>query len=608
MYALWDRTARFATGTALGGVIVGLGEALYRDVDVIYSALMYAAAWALAGAVGGVGLAWLARRRRSATLWTTWGISLALAASALVLVRFAIWRDVLHERPGSAWLALAAGVGAAVVLGGGGVLLGRRIRRNFFSLGTPAWLFWAIPAVLVATFGLRTLASDDVLPTELPEAKGELDGRGVILVVVDTLRSDVIGAYGAGQHRGKPATPAIDALADESLLFTNVGAQASWTKPAMASIMTSRHVAAHDTMSKAAVLPESLPTISSTLQNNGVQTAAVVTNYNLERGYGFGRGFDEFRYLPPARYLGAPPRANHLAAYNVYRLFRERLFTRGRQADHFYRSGRTVNALGLDILDRIGNDDFFLWLHYMEPHDPYFSVEGHSFARVSTPKPPAAWADRMRAAYRDDVRRFDGFVGELVAALRARGLFDDVTLVFTSDHGEEFADHGGFYHGTSLYEELVHVPLMIRSPKVTAGVSTELARHIDLAPTIAARFGIDAPESWEGRDLLGQTPVPEQVIAEENHQGHILSSIRRGDDKLILANPDNPRDLAPEELYNLSEDPLEQYPIDAPDKIQGLRKKLREALERAKQGGAQAGDRELDADAEAELRALGYIE
>jgi len=426
--------------------------------------------------------------------------------------------------------------------------------------------------------------------------------------VIDALRADALGAYGAPAHRGEPATPNLDELAKQSLVFMDVSAQASWTKPAMASLMTSRHVSAHATMSKPAMLPGSLPTLASALNGAHVATAAVVTNYNLEQGYGFDHGFERFEYLPPARYLGAPPRANRLAAYNVYRLLRERFLKHSREARHFYRPATTVNARGLAMLDEVGNNDFFLYLHYMEPHDPYFSVEGPSWAKVSDPNPPATWAPKMQAAYRDEVRRADAAVGDLWRALVARGLGDRVTLIITADHGEEFAEHGGFYHGTSLYEEQLHVPLFIHGPDVAPGLNTTLARQIDIAPTVLARLGRKAPDSFEGRDLLGTTPPATMTLAEEDHEGNVLTALRSGTRKLILANPDNPRGLKPAELYDLAKDPNEKQSIHADSAaVEALSTALRAAQSQAQKGGASAATRPLDDAAEAELRSLGYM-
>ncbi|MBI5511099.1 MAG: sulfatase [Deltaproteobacteria bacterium] len=593
-------------GATLGGLVVGAAEGMFRNAGALYAALLYGTLWAIAAALLATLLA-LALRRPVQKLQLRWGLILALAPSGLVLVRFVVLRDVLHESPHAQPVAAAAGLAVAaavvaMVLKGAHVLV-----RRFATEEVRGARLYLLPALVVAAFALFAQAPDDEVTEVLPVAEAHR-GRGVILVVIDALRADALGVYGAPPHRGADASPNIDALARRALVFTNTSAQASWTKPAVATIMTSRHASGHNTMSKPAVLPSSLPTIASLLAENGAKTAAVVTNYNLEAGYGFDRGFSRFDYLAPARYLGAPERANRLAAYNVYRLLRERSLRDARQPRYFYRSARAVNARALDILDQLGDGDFFLYLHYMEPHDPYFDRDGASFAKVSDPSPPAAWAPRMHAAYRDEVQRADAALGELVQALDRRGLQDQVTLIVTADHGEEFAEHGGFYHGTTLYEEQLDIPLVIAGPGVTPGTDAALARGLDLAPTILGRFGHRAPPSWEGRDLLTASVPPEATLAEEDHEGNRLTAVRTHRKKLILANPDNPRGLKPTELYDLENDPREAKPIaDDPSAVKALGALADQLRAASKQGGASAQERRLDAAAEAELRALGYV-
>ncbi len=601
------KLAGLGFGATLGGLLVGLLEALYFGVSPLYAALLYGSLWAIAGAALALLLAPWWRGQPVPTTQVRWGLAAAIVPSSLVLIRFVVQRDLLAESPRGGLVATGIAMIVAVALLVAIIAGARVIRRRLAveqMFGAKAWL---VPLAVLAAFTIRAQAGDDALPETAPPAR-PAGGSGVVLVVFDALRADALGVYGAGPHRGKPASPTFDALAQRGLVFHDLSAQASWTRPAVASLLTSRHVSGHATMAKTAVLPETLPTIASVLAAAGVKTGAVVTNYNLEPGYGFARGFDEFRYLAPARYLGAPERANRLAAYNVYRLLRERFLRHQRQARHFYRSGQVVNALALEMADRLGDGRFFLYLHYMEPHDPFFAVDGSSWAKVSDPNPPAAWAGRMREAYADEVHRSDRALAELLAGLEQR-FGDRVTVVVTSDHGEEFGDHNGFYHGTTLYEELLHLPLIIAG-RVPPGVDTELARQIDLAPTITGLLGVAPPPGWEGRDLLGPGPRAAVSLAEQDHEGNRLESLRRGGDKLILANPDNPRGLQPVELYDLAADPREMDNLAAG--AGELREQLGELLEAAKraaaQGGARAADKTIDGDAAAELRALGYVE
>jgi arylsulfatase A-like enzyme len=602
-----------ALGATLAGAAVGLAEALYRDVPPSYAMLLDGTAWALGMGVAAPLLAtWRRARRALASVATTVGFAVALALSTAALGRFIIWRDVFAEAPGKALAATGLGLAAALGFGSLAAALGVLVERRLARRHLPGALAWAGPFAVAGTFALvATIAPDDTQPyppTEAPTGHGP----GVILIVADALRADALGAYGAPAPRDGPVTPNLDAFAKEGVIFTRASAQASWTKPAMASVMTSRHVSGHDTMAKAAILPGALPTLASELQGRDVTTAAVVTNYNLARAFGFAHGFDEFDYLPPARYLGAPPEANRLAAYNAYRLVRERYFRAGRESRYFYRPATSVNAQALDILDRVGAAKFFLWLHYMEPHDPYFDAEGRSWARVSDPHPAAAEAEPMRRAYLDGVRRFDTAFGELMAALQARQMARSTYVVVMADHGEEFAEHGDFYHGTSLYEEMLHIPLLVRGPGLTPEVRGTLARQVDIAPTVLGWLSGRAPESWEGTSLFGGKPA-DASLAEEDHEGNVLAAVQTHINgrltKLVTANADSPRGLPPVALFDLSVDPREVSPVPADDPrrppLEAALARLRDASRR---GGVAAPERALDEPAKAELRSLGYVQ
>lgn len=593
---------QFAAGTVVAGLLIGVGEALYRDVEALYAGALYAALWA---AIGIVPSGWLVLRPRTTVcsmgLFTA-GVACAGSGSLLVLGRFVLLRDVFHESPRHALTSLALAFVIAALFFAVCLAFGRRAPGSL----PRAWL---APAAAFAVFTALAWRGDD--PTPTAPTPRPLNGSGVILVVADALRADALGVYGAPQHRNAPATPHIDAWASGGLVFRDASAQASWTRPAVASLLTSRHAIAHQTMAKTAVLPQELPTLTKAAQQGGVHTAAVVTNYNLEAGFGFARGFDHFRYLAPARYLGAPDRANRLAAYNAYRVVRERYLPLRREAKHFYRSGDAVNAEAMALLDEIAPNDadrFILWLHYMEPHDPYFAVTGESYARVAHPRPPGDWAPSMHAAYRDGVTRFDTAFGELLAGIRARGLAETTTIVLVSDHGEEFFEHGGYYHGTTLYEEQLRIPLVIAGPGIDAAHRDNVARQIDIAPTILARLGVAIPETFEGHDLLAEGAPPPYTLAEEDHEGNVLRSLRMAGHKIILANQGNPRGLREVELYDLQGDAAESQVVNDGARTRALSATLHNALGEARRGGGQAQTRHLDNDAQAQLRALGYVE
>lgn len=598
---------RVTSGALLGGVCAGVCEALARHAEVGYAAILYGSLWSAAFAIGAALISpWL---RRLANLGfvrlgfvTTWGVS------ALVIGRFIIWRDIYHEAPGTGWRSFVWAFALASLSSTFAFFASSQVGRRMPTTRYADRLFWALPVGIWLTFVGFSLRPDDAFPVAPSQPAAARQTEGTIFIVVDTLRADALGIYGAGPHRGKEPSPHIDAVAKNGRIFDDATAQASWTRPAVASLLTSRHVSGHATMAKDASLPESLPTLASELQKHGIRTGAVVTNYNLEAAFGFARGFDSYVYLPPARYLGAPPLANRLSAYNVYRLLRERFGKNSREARHFYRSAQMVNAQAMDFIDRVDTPKFFLWLHYMEPHDPYFSVDGASFARVENPHPPVQLADAMLQAYRDDVQRIDLGIGELWTYLTERGLEDKVHLVFVADHGEEFGDHGGFFHGTTLYQEQIRVPFFMSGSQIPMGRDTRLVRQIDVAPTILGLYGINPPTAWEGINLLDLNADTLSALSEEDHEGNVLTALRQGSHKMIVANPNNPRGLKPVELYDLAHDPHEHQPLNRPDIHAAMQAEIVVSQNRARSGAAVPNQKPLNQDAAAELRSLGYVQ
>ena len=600
-------------GTTAGGILTGFAEACYRDASLIYSMFFYGALCAVGGLFALPFLQVLPKSKRPPRLGTI-GAALTLFATTLVIGRFLVLRDFFAESSGAHLPATAIAAVLAVAVALGIYSTGRAFGQNFRSDRLNGWPAWSFVGLTLLGFGV--LASQPTVTALQRSSESQFDNgdsKGVILVVADALRADALSTYGAKMHRQEPSTPNIDKWAQSSVVFDDMSAQASWTKPTMASIMTSRHVPGHQTMLKTDVVPDSLPTLAEVLTGGNVDTAAVVTNYNLEPSYGFSAGFKNYRYLAPDRYLGAPEDANRLVAYNVYRLIHERYMSTAREARFFYQEGTQVNEEAFAFLDQKRTAPFFLWLHYMEPHDPFFANDGQSYARVASPNPPEHMAKTFHDAYLDDVQRFDKSFEQLLTGLSKRGLLDRVHIVLTSDHGEEFGEHGGYYHGQTLYEEMLNIPLVISGPAVTPARRADIARQVDIAPTIAGLFGIDADKSWEGRNLLGDTAAPTHTFASQNHQGQILESARQNHPqamKLIKANENNPRGLEATELYELGADSKEKTSIkDAqPIVVQTLESELKLHKERSTQGGAARQKKEMKLEDEAELRALGYIE
>jgi len=330
-------------------------------------------------------------------------------------------------------------------------------------------------------------------------------GPNILLYVVDTLRADAVGAYGdTAMH-----TPAADRLAAEGIRFARAYANASWTRPSMATLLTGTYPRTHGAIGRQDALRSGLPTLATELRARGYHTAAVFANPNVGAAFGFAEGFDDFIPL-------YPPRLGHGQT-----LPQEQI-------------GTAVNVVNraIDWLRAHRRQPFFLLVFSVDPHAPYeppppyntmYDAEytGHidgsmesvfallAGAAMGTP-PPARDVQHLRALYHGEVTFNDAHLARLLGELDDQHLTDNTLVVFTSDHGEEFYEHGHGDHGHSLYEELIHIPLIMRWPRVTARgtVYPDAVQLADLtlgARRQGPRLGLDRLE--QRRRARRQRPV-----------------------------------------------------------------------------------------------------
>ena len=428
-------------------------------------------------------------------------------------------------------------------------------------------------------------------------ATGEAGARAnVVIFLADTLRADFLGAYG----HPAPTSPRLDEFARSAVLFEDAWAQASWTRAAVASILTGLHVGSHGVDREDRVLAPSARTLAEVLREGGYGTGAFVANHLLGGRFGFDQGFEAWN--PGARTLYGAPAAD---------LVREAL-------------------AWVDSARR----PFFLYVHTMEPHAPYtpseedlrpFLTEAYRgttdtrallrLGQLGTLAP--AGLRFLRSRYEGEVHQDDRAFGSLLDGLRARGLDDQTLVFFTADHGEEFLEHGGTEHAKTLYQELVRVPLVVRVPRGPGGVREKgTVQQIDLMPTILALTGLPVPSGLTGRDLGArlarpQTPgdAPPVLFSEERFAVVDKVAARAGDLKLIFNN-DGPalwRAGSHLELYDLARDPLERTNLVASRPIAAAF--LERRLEAFRNGNAGAGKGVVLSPEEREqLRALGYVQ
>ncbi len=468
-----------------------------------------------------------------------------------------------------------------------------------------------IALVVAGIYGTRT-----VTPPEKQALAENLEGNNVIMIIIDTLRNDRLSINGYD----KIETPNFDSFAADAINYTNHIAQSSWTKPQIATILNGMYPSSHRAQSKADVMPDGVVTIAEVYQDKGYYTIGFADNVNLSESFNFHQGFDEYYFLKPDYHFYATESAFKLSLYATLRAVHETFFSDEIWPQHFYQPAEVVNKEALRWLDGNRNKRFFMMLHYMDPHDPFFkhseigpnSFTGVGYARAANQNPPGDVAETYSDAYDEDILYNDYMLGEVIRYLKDNDLYYNSHIIVTADHGEEFYEHGGWWHGYTLYDEGIRVPLMIKPASdipFEPYTDTTMVRSIDIAPTTLALSGIDIPESWHGENLFARAEEPEWIFSEEDLAGHILRSIRSREWKYIRANPTNPRGLEPQELYNMVEDPGEFNNLAPamPEKAAELDKILQD-FELIAQGKAvDQQETELDEATIQRLKALGYI-
>jgi uncharacterized protein (TIRG00374 family) len=623
-----------ASAGLVGGILIGLGEAVAvlsaasgsRDYGVLwYGALAYGLPCAIAGACAGLVLAWAGRlmRREASAPEAVFGrfAGVLCASGVLALGAFRIRRDLFDEM--LVWVSprgalvlggclLAAAIAYLVVATALGWLAARPPLRFLLGARGVALLLGVLVLGNLAFSGKRSVPSPRGSGSE-PRAAAPAEAGNVLFLVVDTLRADHLPLW--GYAAGK--TPHLDAFARDSLRFEHAFVNASWTRPSFASLMSGRYPGSHQTIHKNDSLPDDLITVAEAMREAGFATYGVVTNYNVAPFFNFQQGFDEYHYLEPDFVLGANDTAAKLLLVQSLRQRMEaQRAQNGRVAPgSAYQDATKVNAELFRFWDSQPKPPWFVFAAYMDPHDPYFPhpYDGTGYSRAANPKPDPSEAPKLRALYDGEITFWDEQFGALIADLKRRGLYDDTTIVITADHGEEFMDHGGFWHGTTLYEEQLHVPLLLKLPRAERGgtVVTHWVESIDISPTLLRENGIEPPAQMQGKDLM---LASESVFAEEDHEGNVLRALRsrRGgaELKIIEANPGNPRGLDPYELYRMDQDPKEQVNLsrEEAELLTLSASQLHQQAEQVKQGRVERQTLNVAADDNAvqKLRALGY--
>ena len=366
----------------------------------------------------------------------------------------------------------------------------------------------------------------------------------VVLIVLDACREDEVDAT----RNGEPVMPHLSSFS--AVRFRNAVSAASWTRPSIASVLTSLYVDTHQIHDVSTSLPANLESAASYLKEAGYKTLCVQASGNVSPSYGFNQGFDVYDYIE-----GVP--------------------------------SNTVTSHALALTESV-TEPFFLYAHYMAPHGPYWPPEsyrtlmGYPDPLLSTeeraivenfspyaqdnneyligykpervfPELSSVGKDSARTLYDSNARFADEYSGLLVDTLLAS--YPNTVVIILADHGEHFWEHGFLAHVLTVYEQLVHVPLFIKGPGLAPATVDSFVQTVDILPTIAALAGLPARSTWQGRDLFAPRDPLGPVFSCGKYGTPYyrdLEMVRLGSMKLICD-----RNSGGVELYDLDTDPGE---------------------------------------------------
>lgn len=458
----------------------------------------------------------------------------------------------------------------------------------------------------------------------------------VILITMDTVRSDHLSLYGYERD----TTPNIRKLTKEATLYTRAISAGDMTLPSHASIFTGMYARQHGTHYDpwsghpgGRALPDKFHTIAEILSEAGYLTSSIVANYAfLTNDFGFNQGFQYYDQRMPIIFLG------QTRAFYIRQGIRNILihFASTPTFDRLYRTAEEINKEVFNILNNVQKDDkpFFVFINYMDAHEPYlpptpfdtlYPGKDEKFTsdyyrsmekEVMQLKRKATENERnhLISQYDGGIAYIDLHIGKLIGKLKELSLYENTLIIITSDHGETFGERNLVGHGVSVYQDQIHIPLIIKYPNIDkADVVDELVSSIDIMPTILEVLGHDISEDVQGKSLVKIDPwQPREVISESFPYGgwidwhprfdRVERAIFSGSYKFISSTDGK------KELYDLEKDPNEKKNLyNANDnKSIALETKLVQWLKDVKEESGSAA--KLSKEALGRLKALGYVQ
>lgn len=557
----------FALGAIVGmaeGLVIMLGYGLgfvWPSIELVTIALRYGVLAILLLPVG-VFFARLLRLPHSTPVDRAGWAALGLG---WIILNWWLHDEIFRHTPIYAPIPLASTVGSGVAVFVLHAVI-RALQGPRARLGMRALTFLLIGIPVYAQLALQETA-------QLPEAGTANAGSpDITVVVIDTLRADHLGTYGYEREDGQITSPVIDAFAETGVVFETTWSQAPWTRPSMAALHSGLFCTAHTVNQIYDRLPDGATTLAEMAYAQGYRTGGFSANANVGVTYGFGQGFETLWTVGKATSL------LHMTRWGEF----ERLFFNIMMGKFIYDGAdhaALVNEQTFAWLDEVTEDarPKFTYVHYIDPHTPYMPPEDgwlfegepvdvmaafdqeelrrggqvHEFPFDSLRLSEEAVQEAIRM-YDAEIRYVDQQFGLLLDGLRERGLLDEGDwLILTSDHGEEFMEHGRLGHGQSLFEEQVHVPLIVVGPEARPGArQAEGVNLLDVHQTVADLVGFEWPANEEGERLPmtpslsllplldGEPAEKSRLLYAERLQDHLeLRAVRR-DFRKVIEMPD----------------------------------------------------------------------
>ncbi len=390
----------------------------------------------------------------------------------------------------------------------------------------------------------------------------------IILITIDTLRADHLGCY--GYH--KDTSPGIDAFSEDAMLFENCFSHAPETLCSFASILSG--YLPHETkILENPVLSSEVTTLPEMLKRVGYTSAAVVSNYVLRTQNNFGKGFMIYDDTMNEREL--------------IRKWPERI------------AENTTNR-AIELLQQLRRDEFFLWIHYQDPHGPYappkhfadlfvdpeqeplmLKLSGSLSGLGGIPSHQQLGENRdyhyYVSQYDGEIRYLDEQFERLTMALKELGLYEDALIIFTSDHGEGMGEKKYFFaHIDYIHNGLIHVPLIIKHGSDLSGKRRDYVQHLDIVPSVLKFLGLKPDSRLRGTDLLAPRKVKKEIFSEmrsrEDKRDYKMSLIYDGF-KLIFSSLTQQH-----QLFNMATDPFEKNNLVEDALYQGRHMDLKKRL------------------------------